>query len=142
MTIKGVFEVIGGMTPSLVAGYVADWQKLFSKTLITRPGAPPEIERTGIAVGCFLAVVCCLLFRSLRPRTQITTAIIFLMFSVLLGFFCLWLRHKYEFPMPKKPQEAMRAAWDLSSWVFIVAVVQTILFGTLYALSTWGRPKP
>lgn len=139
MSLKSFFEVLGAVTPPLVLGFVTKWQELFKATLIMRPGASPQVSNTGIAVSCFLAIVLALLYRKAPARSQATTALCFLLASAFLGFVCYWIRFKNSFPMTRGSQETLNYVWDAASWLFIVAVIQTVLFASMYAVSTLRR---
>lgn len=139
MSIKDFFGSVALATPTLVLGFVSSWTDLFRNTLIMRPGGSYQVNSTGIAFSCLLAVVLALLYKQLPSRSLKTVALCLLSVAILLAFVCYWIRFKYQYPLPRGSQEILNFCWDAASWLFIVAINQMVLFATMFANATWAK---
>lgn len=141
MTIKGFLASVAAITPTLVLGWVSSWYDLFKDTLIMRPGASDQVANTGIAFSCLLAIAFGLLLRHWSAKALKTAAVVLLIASATLAFMSYVIRYKYHFPLPRGPQEQLNFWWDLFSWVFVVLIIQLVLFSAMFATSTWAEPE-
>lgn len=135
MTTGKIFERIGAVTPSIAAGWVSAWTDLFEKTAIVRPGADERISDTGAAVATFVAIVTVLLFQSLPSAKLKRLSIVFLTAFVGLGVACYSMRFFLNRPYARDTGELLFYTWDSLYVIFMVVMVVTILFATLFALS-------
>jgi len=128
-------KVIVAMTPTVMLPLVSDMAGLFQKSLIMRPGADEVVVGTGIAVGCFLALVAALLCEGWHAKRLLRWALGFLAAWLALVGICYFLRMKLSYPQSKEFQEFAVRTWDSSLWLLIVAATLTIVFAALYSLA-------
>lgn len=135
MNWKGFFTGLGTATPSLVSGFISAWFDLFRGTLIVRPAAGAQVEQTAVAVSSVFVIVLALLFQHSSPRFHKLGALFFLIASILLFSAAYWLRTQLGYELPRNTQENYIRLWDLFAWLFIVTILQMILFAFMYANS-------
>lgn len=139
MTLGEIFKAAFAVVPSIAIGWVSQWADLFKGTLIMRPDASSRVSTTGVAVATLLAIVFTLLFWGRSAAFHKRVSLTLLVSSLLLVSLCYGIRFVLSGPNPRGAQESLIFAWDLATWIFIVAAVQTVLFSTLYAAARHGK---
>src|SRR5262245_12021468 len=100
-----------------------------------RPEINPRIEQLGIATATFLAVVISLWLRG-RPAALYGAAVRRLLFvSLILGVVGYGCSIYFSRPRSREVQELVKPVWDMVACAFIVAVILTVLFATMFALA-------
>lgn len=141
MTTGKFFEQVGMVVPSIAAGWVSAWVELFENTAIIRPGASGQISITGAAIATLVAIVIVALCQSLPSRRLKQFTIAFLCAFGGLGIACYSMRFFLSRPISREASEILFYVWDLTYVAFIIVMVVTILFATLFALSKEVQPK-
>lgn len=131
MSIDELFKSIAAVVPSLVVGFVTAWADLFKATLLMRPDAGDAVAVTGVAFGCLASVFCALMCHDWpRPRLK-RAAGKWLAACLILAVLCFAARALLAFPHTSLFQEITDFIWDMAVWLFIVAMVVTIVLATL-----------
>ncbi|MGV8938000.1 MAG: hypothetical protein ACOH2J_12820 [Allorhizobium sp.] len=141
MTWKNFFAYLETVAPPLVVAYVSKWLDLFRGTLIMRPAAGAQVEQTALAVSTVLVIVLALLFRHSSSMFHRNGALILLIASALLFFSAYWLRTQLGYELSRNTQENYIRLWDFFAWLFIVTIIQMVLFALMYANGRFkGKP--
>lgn len=136
--VKGIVSA----TPGPILAWVCEWIQIFEGTYILRNDAHGALTPTAISIGTVISVVLVYMLFNAQPQRLKRGAI----YSGCIALFCVamifTLRYRLDASMPQQNASTLYTLYDVTTLLFLNAVLVTILLSVLYHFNLRGNPPP
>ncbi|MBP2237087.1 hypothetical protein J2Z31_003601 [Sinorhizobium kostiense] len=133
-----LFKAITAVAPGPIAVWAGDVLQVFDRTFVIRPNSPEILPNTAAAVGTILTIFVTAIHFNAAPATLKRRALWAGSAAALVLIAIFVIRAFLDGAIPRRTAIILYRVYDVSSSIFLVLVIVTVVFAILYQFNSSG----